>query len=142
MLSSEREAMPPLYHAVPLLFCPSKKRPLQALLLAAGGSFPLCVFVRYQIRFIALNNGIDTATSHMNTTSVNVRGTLNVNREQGKCTGSFAAYGYLKDPADHHRLSSSFNSIPRRFSLRESFEIGTYLLKCYRINPGTFQWDS
>ena len=61
------------------------------------------VFVRYQIRFIALSNGIDTATSHMNTTtSVNVRGTLNVNREQGKFIGSFAAYGYLKAPADHH----------------------------------------
>ena len=82
------------------------------------------VFVRYQIRFIALNNGIDTATNNMNaatrcitvgvqnvineslaaTTSVNVRGTLNVNREQGKFIGSFATYGYMKDPADHHKL--------------------------------------
>ena len=35
-------------------------------------------------------------------TSVNVRGTLNVNREKGKFIGSFAAYGYLKAPADHH----------------------------------------
>lgn len=75
-------------------------------------------------------------------TSVNVRGTLNVNREKRKFIGSFAAYGYLKDPADHHRLSSSFSSIPRRFSLRESFEIGTYSLKRYLINPGTFQWAS
>ena len=83
-----------------------------------------------------INEGLAAATS------VNVRGTLNVNREKGKFIGSFAAYGYLKDPADHHRLSSSFNSIPRRFSLRESFEIGTYSLKCYRINPGTFQWAS
>ena len=82
------------------------------------------VFVRYQIRFIALNNGVDTATNNMNaatrcitvgvqnvineslaaTTSVNVRGTLNVNREQGKFIGSFATYGYMKDPADHHKL--------------------------------------
>lgn len=82
------------------------------------------VFVRLQIRFIALNNGIDTAANTMNaatrciavgvqnvineslaaTTSVNVRGTLNVNREQGKFIGSFAAYGYMKDPADHHKL--------------------------------------
>ena len=81
---------------------------MQALLLAAGGSFPLCVFVRYQIRFIALNNGIDTATSHMNTTSVNVRGTLNVNREQGKCTGSFAAYGYLNENGE---VTESFGQI-------------------------------
>ena len=76
------------------------------------------VFVRYQIRFIALNNGVDTAANNMNaatrcitvgvqnvineslaaTTSVNVRGTLNVNREQGKFIGSFATYGYMKDP--------------------------------------------
>ena len=35
-------------------------------------------------------------------TSVNVRGTLNVNREKGKFIGSFAAYCYLKAPADHH----------------------------------------
>ena len=82
------------------------------------------VFVRYQIRFIALNNGVDTAANNMNaatrcitvgvqnvineslaaTTSVNVRGTLNVNREQGKFIGSFATYGYMKDPADHHKL--------------------------------------
>jgi len=38
------------------------------------------------------------------TTSVNVRGTLNVNREQGKFIGSFATYGYMKDPTDHHKL--------------------------------------
>lgn len=82
------------------------------------------VFVRLQIRFIALNNGVDTATNNMNaatrcitvgvqnvineslaaTTSVNVRGTLNVNREQGKFIGSFASYGYMKDPDDHHKL--------------------------------------
>lgn len=82
------------------------------------------IFVRLQIRFIALNNGVDTAANNMNaatrcitvgvqnvineslaaTTSVNVRGTLNVNREQGKFIGSFAPYGYLKDPGDHHKL--------------------------------------
>ena len=43
-----------------------------------------------------INEGLAAATS------VNVRGTLNVNREKGKFIGSFAAYGYLKAPADHH----------------------------------------
>ncbi len=82
------------------------------------------VFVRLKIRFIALNNGVDTASGNMNaatqcisvgvtnvineslaaTTSVNVRGTLNMNRTQGKFIGSFAAYGYMKDPEDRHRL--------------------------------------
>lgn len=82
------------------------------------------IFVRLRVRFIALNNGIDTASDSMNaatrcisvgvtnvineslaaTTSVNVRGTLNVNRMQGKFIGSFATYGYMKSPDDHHRL--------------------------------------
>lgn len=82
------------------------------------------VFVRLRVRFIALNNGVDTASNSMNaatqcisvgvtnvinesvaaTTSVNVRGTLNVNRQQGLFIGSFPTYGYLKDPQDHHRL--------------------------------------
>lgn len=89
-----------------------------------GGQYLENVFVRYRVRFIALNNGIDTASGNMNaatqlisvgvtnvinesvaaTTSVNVRGTLNVNRQQGKFIGSFPTYGYLKDPEDHHKL--------------------------------------
>lgn len=82
------------------------------------------VFVRRQIRFIAINNGVDTASKSMNaatqcisvgvtnvlnesvaaTTSVNVRGTLNVRRTNGKFIGSFASYGYMKSPDDHHKL--------------------------------------
>ena len=89
-----------------------------------GGQYLDNIFVRHRVRFIAINNGLDTASGAMNaatqlisvgvtnvinesvaaTTSVNVRGTLNVNRQQGKFIGSFAAYGYRKDPDDHHRL--------------------------------------
>ena len=89
-----------------------------------GGRYLDDIFVRLRVRFIALNNGIDTASGTMNaatqlisvgvtnvinesvaaTTSVNVRGTLNMNRKQGKFIGSFPTYGYLKDPDDHHKL--------------------------------------
>lgn len=89
-----------------------------------GGRYLDDIFVRLRIRFVALNNGIDTASGTMNaatqlisvgvtnvinesvaaTTSVNVRGTLNMNRKQGKFIGSFPAYGYLKDPEDRHKL--------------------------------------
>lgn len=89
-----------------------------------GGQYLDNIFVRYRVRFIAVNNGLDTASGSMNaatqlisvgvtnvinesvaaTTSVNVRGTLNVNRQQGKFIGSFPTYGYLKDPNDYHRL--------------------------------------
>ena len=81
-------------------------------------------FVRHGVRFIAVNNGVDSASGNMNaatqciavgvtnvinesvaaTTSVNVKGTLNVRRQNGKFIGSFPAYGYLKDPLDRHKL--------------------------------------
>lgn len=89
-----------------------------------GGKLLEDEFVRLRIRFISLNNGIDTVYDNMNaatrcisigvtnvinesvaaTTSVNVRGTLNCNRKQGKFIGSFPSYGYLKDPNDYHKL--------------------------------------
>lgn len=81
-------------------------------------------FLRNNVRFISINNGLDTASGNMNaamrcitvgitnvinesvaaTTSVNVRGTLNVRRKNGDFIGSFATYGYVKDPENRHRL--------------------------------------
>lgn len=89
-----------------------------------GGYYLDNVFMRLQIRFIAINNCLDTFSSNMNaatrcitvgvqnvinesvaaTTSVNVRGTLNMTREKGEFIGSFPTYGYLKSPEDHHKL--------------------------------------
>ncbi len=89
-----------------------------------GGYYLDNVFTQMQIRFIAINNGVDTFSDGMNcatrcinigvqnvinesvaaTTSVNVRGTLNVSREKGQFIGSFPTYGYLKSPDDHHQL--------------------------------------
>lgn len=82
------------------------------------------LFVRYKVRFIAVNNSHDTSSGNMNaamqcinvgitnvinesvaaTTSVNVRGTLNVRRANGDFIGSFPTYGYLKNPEDRHKL--------------------------------------
>lgn len=82
------------------------------------------IFVKLNIRFIALNSGVDTVCEHTNpatqcitvgiqnvinesyiaNTSVSIRGALDINRKQGKFIGSFATYGYLKDPDDHHKL--------------------------------------
>ncbi len=81
-------------------------------------------FVRHSVRFIAINNALDSASGSMNavtqcitvgvtnvinesvaaTTSVNVKATLNVRRANGDFIGSFASYGYLKDPEDRHKL--------------------------------------
>ena len=89
-----------------------------------GGDLIDNYFARKNVRFIALNNGIDTADDRMNAatrcisigvtnvinesysamTSVSIRGTLNNHRKQGKFIGSFACYGYQKDPYDNHKL--------------------------------------
>ncbi len=81
-------------------------------------------FPRHGVRFIAINNNHDSMSQNGNamtncimlgvtnvinesisaTTSVNIRGTLNLNRQQGLFIGSHASYGYLKDPNDHHKL--------------------------------------
>ena len=89
-------------------------------------------FARLGVRFIALNNGIDTAGDGMNaatrcisigvtnvinesyaaSTSVNIRGTLNNHRRQGKFIGAFACYGYRKAPEDYHKLMIDEEAAP------------------------------
>ncbi len=89
-----------------------------------GGEIITDEFARLGVRFIALNNGFDSGKdsggalaecitvgvtnvineSYAASTSANVRGTLNMNRRQGKFIGSFPSYGYKKDPNDHHKL--------------------------------------
>ena len=89
-----------------------------------GGIYLDKIFVKLGVRFIAINNQIDIGIRGINSfndlvkvgvtnimneslaanTSVNVRGTLNLRRQQGKFIGSFPTYGYLKDPDDNHHL--------------------------------------
>ena len=115
---------------------------------AESGRYLEDVFVRHRVRFIALNNGIDTASGNMNaatrlismgvtnvinesvaaTTSVNVRGTLNMNRQQGKFIGSFPTYGYLKDPQDHHKLIVDEESAPVVRMIFEKYIAGTSIM--------------
>ena len=91
---------------------------------ADGGYYIDDFFVRHSVRLIAINNCVDTESGNMNAftqcitigmtnvinesysaaTSVNVRGTLNMRRKRGEFIGSFASYGYIKDPEDRHKL--------------------------------------
>ena len=80
-------------------------------------------FPKMRTRFISLNNGIDTQKPinpaqllllnglpnminemYVAQTSTNIRSTLDNRRQNGDFIGSFAPYGYRKDPDDHHKL--------------------------------------
>lgn len=81
------------------------------------------IFPAQGVRFIAINDGFDsvngrTSTDYMLVSfknlindaycrdiSIKVRSQLEVKRKNGDFIGSFAVYGYLKDPKDRHRLA-------------------------------------
>lgn len=89
-----------------------------------GGDLIDNYFARKNVRFVSLNNCVDTTDDNMNDaarcinigitnvinesysamTSVSIRGTLNNHRRQGKFIGAFACYGYKKDTEDYHKL--------------------------------------
>ena len=74
------------------------------------------------VRFIAINDHFDSMNSHVESdellvpfknlineaycrdTSVKIRSQLEIKRQRGDFIGSFAVFGYKKDPSDHHRL--------------------------------------
>ena len=74
------------------------------------------------VRFIAINDNYDSLHSNVESdelvipfknlineaycrdTSVKTRSQLEIKRQRGDFIGSFAVFGYKKDPADHHRL--------------------------------------
>lgn len=85
------------------------------------GRYILRQFPAMGIRFIAITDGYDSArqdeSSHMlvsfknlmndnycRDASVRIRSHLDIRRRSGKFIGSYAAYGYLKDPEDKNHL--------------------------------------
>ena len=86
------------------------------------GNYQENVFPRSNIRFIALNDRIDTGLPSEESQSIlvpftniineqyardiskKVRSALDTKRKRGEFIGAFASYGYRKDPNDHNRL--------------------------------------
>lgn len=81
------------------------------------------VFPKLQVRYISVNDAIDSARSQglaidflnnsmramineyfLASNSTSIRSTLDAERERGEFIGSFAKYGYKKDPSDRHKL--------------------------------------
>lgn len=86
------------------------------------GRYLEVVFPLLRLRFISVNDNIDSyknPQSMKNSTvsfknvmndeyardiSSKIRSSFNAKRKRGEYIGSFALYGYMKDPEDHHRL--------------------------------------
>ena len=74
------------------------------------------------VRFIAINDNYDSLHPHAESdeiivpfknlineaycrdTSIKIRSQLEIKRQRGDFIGSFAVFGYQKDPSDHHKL--------------------------------------
>ena len=74
------------------------------------------------VRFIAINDNYDSQNRHAESdeiivpfknlineaycrdTSIKIRSQLEIKRQRGDFIGSFAVFGYKKDPSDHHKL--------------------------------------
>lgn len=86
-----------------------------------GGRYTEKLFPALGVRFIAVNDGYDSARAdaagslllpfknlindaYCRDTSVKIRSHLDVKRRNGEFIGSFAPYGYRKDPDDKNRL--------------------------------------
>lgn len=105
-----------------------------------AGKYLETVFPLLRVRFISVNDRIDSVEDPASLNSVivpfkniindeycrdisqKVRSALDVRRKQGKFIGSFAAYGYCKDKADHNKLvvdgeaAQTVREIFRRFT--------------------------
>ena len=76
------------------------------------------VFDQYNVRFIAIDDGVDTLQGdnivmpiknmfndfYAKDISKKTRSALNARAKSGQCLSSRPAYGYMKDPADHNHL--------------------------------------
>lgn len=87
-----------------------------------AGEYLERIFPFLGVRFIAINDNYDSMNSNSESdelivpfknlineaycrdTSIKIRSQLEIKRRRGDFIGSFAVFGYRKDPADHHRL--------------------------------------
>ena len=86
------------------------------------GNYIEQVFPLFNIRFIAINDGVDSFKNPASTntilvpfknlindeycrdTSIKIRTSLNGKKKKGEFIGAFPSYGYIKDPKDKHKL--------------------------------------
>ena len=104
-----------------------------------AGNYLEQIFPFFKVRFISINDGYDSTASgsadesliiplkniinegYAKDISVKVSTALETRKKQGKFTGKYAPYGYLKDPADKNHLivdEETKDTVKRIFQMR------------------------
>lgn len=118
------------------------------------GNYIEQVFPLFNIRFIAINDFIDSFKNpasantilvpfknlindeYCRDTSIKIRTSLNVKKKKGEFIGAFPSYGYIKDPNDKHKLiidESVANIIRNIFNWNVNEGLGKIAI-CHRLN--------
>ena len=118
------------------------------------GNYIEQVFPIFNIRFIAINDNIDSVENPMSSntilvpfknlindeyardTSIKIRSALNARMKKGEFVGAFPSYGYIKDKNDRHKLIIDEEAAG---IVRKIFEWKVYdgmgnLAICHRLN--------
>lgn len=118
------------------------------------GNYIEQVFPLFNIRFIAINDSVDSFKNPSSTntilvpfknlindeycrdTSIKIRTSLNGKKKKGEFIGAFSAYGYIKDPKDKHKLivdESVANIIKNIFDWNVNEGLGKIAI-CHKLN--------
>lgn len=118
------------------------------------GNYIEQVFPLFNIRFIAINDFVDSFKNPASTntilvpfknlindeycrdTSIKIRTSLNGKKKKGEFIGAFPSYGYIKDPKDKHKLiidESVANIIKDIFNWNVNEGLGKIAI-CHRLN--------
>ena len=118
------------------------------------GNYIEQVFPLFNIRFIAINDFVDSFKNPSSTntilvpfknlindeycrdTSIKIRTSLNGKKKKGEFIGAFPSYGYIKDPKDKHKLiidESVANIVRNVFDWNVNEGLGQISI-CHRLN--------
>ena len=118
------------------------------------GNYIEQIFPLFNIRFIAINDNVDSFKNPTSTntilvpfknlindeyardTSIKIRSSLNGKKKKGEFIGAFPSYGYIKDPENNHKLivdKESAEIVKKIFEWKVYEGMGNLTI-CHRLN--------
>lgn len=118
------------------------------------GNYIEQIFPLFNIRFIAINDSVDSFKNPTSTntilvpfknlindeycrdTSIKIRSAINGRKRKGEFVGAFPSYGYIKNPEDNHKLiidNESAEIVRKIFEWKVNEGLGNLSI-CHRLN--------